>query len=84
MNTPGEKPPMAVGGNESSTASAQDKDSSSSIRPSGAVSEDLYPHGFKLAILAGSSLIAVFLIALDQVTHPYIRLRRHVSHELYL
>jgi MFS transporter, DHA2 family, glioxin efflux transporter len=28
---------------------------------------DQYPHGVKLILLAGSSMIAVFLIALDQV-----------------
>jgi len=29
--------------------------------------EDDYPHGWKLIILASASIIAVFLIALDQV-----------------
>lgn len=32
------------------------------------VTGDQYPHGLKLVILAGSSLVAVFLIALDQVS----------------
>ena len=32
------------------------------------VDDDQYPHGLKLILLAGASLIAVFLIALDQVT----------------
>jgi MFS transporter, DHA2 family, glioxin efflux transporter len=31
------------------------------------MTDDQYPHGLKLILLAGSSLIAVFLIALDQV-----------------
>jgi hypothetical protein len=30
--------------------------------------EDQYPHGLKLIILASAALVAVFLIALDQVS----------------
>jgi hypothetical protein len=30
---------------------------------------DQYPHGLKLVLLSGSALVAVFLIALDQVCH---------------
>lgn len=30
-------------------------------------SDDQYPHGTKLVLLAGASLVAVFLTALDQV-----------------
>jgi len=33
--------------------------------------DDDYPHGWKLIILASASIIAVFLIALDQVSHPF-------------
>lgn len=33
-------------------------------------SDDQYPHGMKLVILAGASLVAIFLIALDQVCTP--------------
>ena len=33
-------------------------------------SEEHYPHGLKLFILAGASMVAVFLIALDQVSGP--------------
>lgn len=29
-----------------------------------------YPHGLKLVLLAGASIVAVFLIALDQVSLP--------------
>lgn len=29
--------------------------------------QDQYPHGLKLVLLAGASVVAVFLIALDQV-----------------
>ena len=32
------------------------------------VEEDQYPHGLKLIILASAALVAVFLIALDQVS----------------
>jgi hypothetical protein len=32
------------------------------------IEEDQYPHGLKLIILASASLVAVFLIALDQVS----------------
>lgn len=32
------------------------------------MNEDQYPHGLKLVLLAGASIIAVFLIALDQVS----------------
>jgi hypothetical protein len=39
-------------------------------QPARTVTEDEYPHGLKLVILAGASLIAVFLIALDQVSVP--------------
>ena len=33
-----------------------------------AMTDDQYPHGFTLALLAGASIVAVFLIALDQVS----------------
>jgi hypothetical protein len=32
------------------------------------MADDQYPHGLKLALLAGASIVAVFLIALDQVS----------------
>jgi hypothetical protein len=32
------------------------------------VTDDQYPHGLKLVLLAGASIIAVFMIALDQVS----------------
>lgn len=37
---------------------------------------DQYPHGLRLIILAGASIVAVFLIALDQVS----ALCRYISH----
>lgn len=33
-----------------------------------ALSDDQYPHGFRLWLLSGAAIIAVFLIALDQVS----------------
>lgn len=41
---------------------------------SAALPDDQYPHGFRLWLLSGASIIAVFLIALDQVS---IMLGRH-------
>lgn len=41
-----------------------------------AVEDTQYPHGWRLVLLAGSSIIAVFLMALDQVSDwPYSRMR---------
>jgi hypothetical protein len=37
-------------------------------KPVQEMDQDQYPHGMKLVLLAGSSLVAVFLIALDQVS----------------
>jgi hypothetical protein len=33
---------------------------------------DQYPHGLKLVLLSGSALVAVFLIALDQVCLSHV------------
>ena len=35
------------------------------------ISKDQYPHGLKLVLLAGASIVAVFLIALDQVSNVF-------------
>ena len=32
------------------------------------ITDDQYPHGWSLIILAGASIVSVFLIALDQVS----------------
>jgi hypothetical protein len=40
--------------------------------PAQSIKEDQYPHGLKAAILAAASVVAVFLIALDQVCAPPI------------
>jgi hypothetical protein len=44
-----------------------DSDSSHTEIPQG-MANDQYPHGLKLVLLAGASIVAVFLIALDQVS----------------
>ena len=48
-----------------------DSDSAHPEKPVQGMTDDLYPHGLKLVLVAGASIIAVFLIALDQVrTQP--------------
>lgn len=37
-------------------------------KPAQGMTDDQYPHGLQLVLLAGASIIAVFLIALDQVS----------------
>ena len=37
-------------------------------KPVQGMPDDQYPHGMKLLFLAGASIVAVFLIALDQVS----------------
>jgi hypothetical protein len=51
---------------------AGDSDSSNegTRNPVRHMSDDEYPQGFRLVLLAGASLVAVFLIALDQVSNP--------------
>jgi hypothetical protein len=44
-----------------------DSDSTHTEIPQG-MADDQYPHGLKLVLLAGASIVAVFLIALDQVS----------------
>lgn len=46
---------------------AGDTDSKPSEQSPQETSKDEYPHGLQLVLLAGASLVAVFLIALDQV-----------------
>ena len=45
-----------------------DSDSAEPNKPDQHMSDDQYPHGLKFVLLAGASIIAVFLIALDQVS----------------
>lgn len=45
-----------------------DSDSETPEKPIETIPDDQYPHGLALALLSGAALIAVFLIALDQVS----------------
>ena len=58
--------PMVL--NAVTTNKFSDTDSAESRKPVQHMSDDQYPHGLKLVLLAGASLVAVFLIALDQVS----------------
>jgi len=81
MVVPNEKATMAVGETDSpkpstwSTSDVENVGESHSTPPETLVqgmTDDLYPHGLKLVLLAGASIVAVFLIALDQVsTRPH-------------
>ena len=51
-----------------STTKFSDTDSAESRKPVQHISDDQYPRGLKLVLLAGASIVAVFLIALDQVS----------------
>ena len=72
-----EKPSMVEADSNSSQFSTphdhdrntvSDTDGADAEKPIQAMTEDQYPHGIKLVLLAGASIIAVFLIALDQVS----------------
>jgi MFS transporter, DHA2 family, glioxin efflux transporter len=45
-----------------------ERDGTMQEKPKDVMTEDLYPHGIHFVFLAGASIIAVFLIALDQVS----------------
>ncbi|KAF4626230.1 hypothetical protein G7Y89_g11933 [Cudoniella acicularis] len=77
MAVPNEKATMAVGETDSPKPStlntpdmnnAGDSDSAHPGKPVQGMADDQYPHGLKLVLLAGASTVAVFLIALDQVS----------------
>jgi len=77
MAVPNEKAIMAVGETDSSKPSTlntpgvnnvSDSDSTQPENPVQEMTDDQYPHGLKLVILTGASIVAVFLIALDQVS----------------
>ncbi len=77
MAVPDEKAVAPLGGTDSPKPSTLDTldvnnagDSASTRReePIHDMPDDQYPHGLKLALLAGASIVAVFLIALDQVS----------------
>ena len=74
---PNEKTVMAAGETDSSkppTLNTPDVDNVGDTRsvhpqrPAQGMTDDMYPHGLKLVLLAGASISAVFLIALDQVS----------------
>jgi hypothetical protein len=77
MALPNEKAAMAVGEADSPQPSTSNTPNVNSIGGSDnehaktsiqSMTDDQYPHGLKLALLIGASVIAVFLIALDQVS----------------
>lgn len=86
MAVPSEKAITAVGEPESPKSPTLDtpdhannignSDNLHQEKPVQEMSNQQYPHGLPLILLAGSSIIAVFLIALDQVsthsTHTYL------------
>lgn len=49
--------------------SVRDNASEDPEKPTQGVFDDEYPRGLRLAMLVGATVIAVFLIALDQVCH---------------
>jgi hypothetical protein len=76
MLAPNEKETTTAGETDSSESPTlntpvvdNDGDSHSVHRetPAKGMTDDLYPHGLKLVLLASASVCAVFLIALDQV-----------------
>ena len=80
MAVPIEKATIGMEGNEPSRKTASsisvpndtdESDRTSLEKSTHDMAEDQYPHGLKLVLLAGASIVAVFLIALDQVrTNP--------------
>ena len=61
---------------ESSNDKEAGKDNIPPSQPSDqALKDDQYPHGLRLIILAGASIVAVFLIALDQVSTISVDIR---------
>ena len=77
-----EKPSMAEADSTSSKSSTLDDrnvnkdghdDDTNTEKPIQGMTEDQYPHGLKLLLLAGASIVAVFLIALDQVSNSRTR-----------
>ena len=78
MALPNEKATIAVGETDSPRPSSLnapdvnnggDSDSANSGKAVEGMTDDQYPHGLKLVLLAGASVVAVFLIALDQVSN---------------
>jgi len=77
MAVPNEKATMVVGETDSLKPSTLntpdvnnvgDSDNTYPGEPVQGMTDDQYPHGLKLVLLAGASIVAVFLISLDQVS----------------
>ena len=62
--------PKALDSNDASSKDSSDVDDAEAEKPVQHIPDDQYPRGLKLVLLAGASLVAVFLIALDQVSTP--------------
>lgn len=65
-------PPKPIVADAINPDKSNDSDNSNAemTKPDRHMSDDEYPQGFRLVLLAGASLVAVFLIALDQVSGP--------------
>jgi hypothetical protein len=76
MSVPNEKAAVGVESHSpqsstSKTPTVNNVGGSDTVHPEKPVQgmpDDQYPHGMKLVFLAGASIVAVFLIALDQVS----------------
>jgi len=86
-----EKAITGVGENDSSESStlntsyginARDSDSTQREKPIQAMTEDQYPHGLRLVLLAGATTVAVFLISLDQVSTWPSRTEKIISNTM--
>ena len=62
------KSPTSLALSVPDATSIDHSDSTHPEKPTPAITDDEYPHGTKLVILAASAMAAVFLIALDQVS----------------
>ena len=58
----------ALGSDDASSKDSSDIHDAEAEKPVQHIPDDQYPRGLKLVLLAGASLVAVFLIALDQVS----------------
>lgn len=81
MAVPDTKTALAIGEIESSQASTMNNDGTNIVvssnnehaeKPYEVASSDDYPHGLTLVLLISATMIAVFLIALDQVKLQYV------------
>jgi len=79
MAAPNEKTTTGIGGadprsspalNKPDANATSDSDMTTAEKPAHGVTEDMYPRGLNFVLLSGSAIIAIFLIALDQVRSP--------------